>query len=199
MSKFVEIIRSRGFELKYLNIGGGLGIDYHKQGKNLPTPLELINSIRQILESLDISLIIEPGRSIVGNTSILVNRVIGTKSNGNKNFAVVDGSMAELIRPSLYNAYHHIDLIEPCRGQLKTFDIVGPVCESADFLAKDRPLASPIEGMGLAVWDVGAYCQVMSSNYNLKMRPPEYWVDGKQLIQIRKKECMEDYLKLFNI
>ena len=199
MSKFVEIIRSRGFELKYLNIGGGLGIDYHKQGKNLPTPLELINSIRQILESLDISLIIEPGRSIVGNTSILVNRVIGTKSNGKKNFAVVDGSMAELIRPSLYNAYHHIDLIEPCRGQLKTFDIVGPVCESADFLAKDRPLASPIEGMGLAVWDVGAYCQVMSSNYNLKMRPPEYWVDGKQLIQIRKKECMEDYLKLFNI
>ena len=199
MSKFVEIIRSRGFELKYLNIGGGLGIDYHKQGKNLPTPLELINSIRQILESLDISLIIEPGRSIVGNTSILVNRVIGTKSNGNKNFAVVDGSMAELIRPSLYNAYHHIDLIEPCKGQLKTFDIVGPVCESADFLAKDRLLTSPIEGMGLAVWDVGAYCQVMSSNYNLKMRPPEYWVDGKQLIQIRKKERMEDYLKLFNI
>ncbi|MEC8842033.1 MAG: diaminopimelate decarboxylase [Candidatus Poribacteria bacterium] len=199
MLEFVEIIRSQGFELQYLNIGGGLGIDYHKQGKILPTPLELINSIREILENQHISLIIEPGRSIVGNTSILVNRIIGVKTNGNKNFVVIDGSMAELIRPSLYDAYHHIDLIEPCKGQLQTFDIVGPVCESADFLAKDRLLASPLEGMGLAVWDTGAYCQVMSSNYNLKMRPPEYWIDGNQLIQIRKKERIEDYLNLFNI
>ena len=109
MLEFVEIIRSQGFELQYLNIGGGLGIDYHKQGKILPTPLELINSIREILGNKHISLIIEPGRSIVGNTSILVNRIIGVKTNGNKNFVVIDGSMAELIRPSLYNGYHHID------------------------------------------------------------------------------------------
>ena len=199
MSKFVKAIRSQGFDLRYLNIGGGLGIDYHKQGKILPTPLDLINSIRKVLEDQHISLIIEPGRSIVGNTAILVNRVIGVKTNGNKNFVVVDGSMSELIRPSLYDAYHHIDLIEPCEGQFETFDIVGPVCESADFLGKDRHLPSPLEGMGLAVWDTGAYCHVMSSNYNLKMRPPEYWVDGNQLIQIRKKECIEDYLNLFNI
>ena len=199
MSKFVKAIRSQGFDLRYLNIGGGLGIDYHKQGKILPTPLDLINSIRKVLEDQHISLIIEPGRSIVGNTAILVNRVIGVKTNGNKNFVVVDGSMSELIRPSLYDAYHHIDLIEPCEGQSETFDIVGPVCESADFLGKDRHLPSPLEGMGLAVWDTGAYCHVMSSNYNLKMRPPEYWVDGNQLIQIRKKECIEDYLNLFNI
>ncbi|HHZ89774.1 TPA: diaminopimelate decarboxylase [Candidatus Poribacteria bacterium] len=199
MSEFVKIIRSQGFELQYLNIGGGLGIDYHKQGEILPTPLDLINSIREVLDNQHISLIIEPGRSIVGNTSILVNRVIGVKTNGNKSFVVVDGSMSELIRPSLYNAYHHIDLIEPCEGELKKFDVVGPVCESADFLAKDCYLTSPSEEMGLAVWDAGAYCHVMSSNYNLRMRPPEYWVDENQLIQIRKKECIEDYLNLFNI
>ncbi len=198
MMQFIKIIREEGFNLKYLNIGGGLGIDYERSGEELPTPADLIDSIRNLLTD-DIALIIEPGRSIIGNAAVLVNRVIGVKTNGNKHFIVVDGSMAELIRPSLYGAYHHIDFIEPVNGEIQTHDIVGPVCESADFLGKDRVLPTPHEGAGLVVYDAGAYCYAMSSNYNLKMRPPEYLVSGERLIKIRRAETFEDYMRLFEI
>ena len=107
---------------------------------------------------MKLKLIIEPGRSMVGNSTLLVNKVIGVKSNGSKNFIVTDGSMSELIRPSLYSAYQHIALAEPCNGLIKKFDIVGPVCESADFLGKDRMLKTPTEGSCLVVYDAGAYC-----------------------------------------
>ena len=110
MLDFVQQIQEQGFNLCYLNIGGGLGIDYKKNNPRLPTPVDLVDSIRELLPP-ELILIIEPGRSIVGNTGILVNRVTGVKSNGNKNFIVIDGSMSELIRPSLYQAYQHIDLI----------------------------------------------------------------------------------------
>ena len=195
MMELIEKIRSEGFELKYLNIGGGLGIDYEKTGEDIPTPSHLIDSIRDVLTD-DIGIIIEPGRSIIGNTAVFVNRVVGVKTNGNKHFIVTDGSMAELIRPSLYDAYQHIDFIEPVDGEVKTYDVVGPVCESADFLGKDRPLPTPHEGAGLIVHDAGAYCYAMSSNYNIKMRPPEYLVDGNRLIRIRRAETFEDYLRL---
>ena len=95
---------------------------------------------------------------MVGNTTLFVNKVIGVKSNGDKNFIVVNGSMSEMIRPSLYNSYMHIELAEPCRGEEKVFDVVGPVCESADFLGKDRTLPTPNEGAPLVVFDAGAYC-----------------------------------------
>ena len=195
MMELIEKIRAEGFELKYLNIGGGLGIDYEKTGEDIPTPSHLIDSIRDVLTD-DIGIIIEPGRSIIGNTAVFVNRVVGVKTNGNKHFIVTDGSMAELIRPSLYDAYQHIDFIEPVDGEVKTYDVVGPVCESADFLGKDRPLPTPHEGAGLIVHDAGAYCYAMSSNYNIKMRPPEYLVDGNRLIRIRRAETFEDYLRL---
>ncbi len=195
MMELIEKIRADGFELKYLNIGGGLGIDYEKTGEDIPTPSHLIDSIRDVLTD-DIGIIIEPGRSIIGNTAVFVNRVVGVKTNGNKHFIVTDGSMAELIRPSLYDAYQHIDFIEPVDGEVKTYDVVGPVCESADFLGKDRPLPTPHEGAGLIVHDAGAYCYAMSSNYNIKMRPPEYLVDGNRLIRIRRAETFEDYLRL---
>jgi diaminopimelate decarboxylase len=207
MMQFIQIIREEGFNLKYLNIGGGLGIDYERSGEELPTPAELIDSIRNLLTD-DLALIIEPGRSIIGNTAVLVNRVTGVKTNGNKHFIVVDGSMAELIRPSLYGAYQHINFIEPVAlnpdligvdGEVQTYDIVGPVCESADFLGKDRVLPTPHEGAGLVVYDAGAYCYAMSSNYNLKMRPPEYLVNGERLIQIRRAETFEDYMRLFEV
>ena len=207
MMQFIKIIREEGFNLKYLNIGGGLGIDYERSGEELPTPADLIGSIRNLLTD-NIALIIEPGRSIIGNTAVLVNRVTGVKTNGNKHFIVVDGSMAELIRPSLYGAYQHIDFIEPValnpdqigvNGEVQTYDIVGPVCESADFLGKDRVLPTPHEGAGLVVYDAGAYCYAMSSNYNLKMRPPEYLVSGERLIKIRRAETFEDYMRLFEI
>ena len=198
MMEFIEKIRDAGFDLRYLNIGGGLGIDYEKTGESIPTPSHLIDSIRDVLTD-DIGLIIEPGRSIIGNSSVLVNRVTGVKTNGNKHFIVIDGSMAELIRPSLYDAYQHIDFIEPIDGEVVTYDVVGPVCESADFLGKDRPLPTPHEGAGLVVYDAGAYCYAMSSNYNLKMRPPEYLVDNDCLIQIRRSETFEEHLRLFDV
>ena len=196
MMEFVKTIRQAGFELKYLNIGGGLGIDYERSGESLATPRDLIDSIRDLLTG-DITLIIEPGRSIVGNAAVFVNRVIGVKTNDNKHFIVTDGSMAELIRPSLYDAYQHIGFIEPIDGGAKNYEVVGPVCESADFLGKDRCLPTPNEGAGLVVYDAGAYCYTMSSNYNVKMRPPEYLVDNRELTRIRRAETLEDYMELF--
>lgn len=135
---------------------------------------------------------------MVGNTTLFVNKVIGVKSNGAKNFIVTDGSMSELIRPSLYDTYQHIEIAEPCDGEVKTFDVVGPVCESADFLGKDRELPTPHEGASLVVYDAGAYCQAMSSVYNMKLTCPEFWVDGNQLFQVRKETQLDDYLSIYD-
>jgi len=181
MVEFVDLIRGEGFDLQYLNIGGGLGIDYERNGDVIPTPKDLIDTVRDLIIKMKLKLIIEPGRSMVGNTTIFVNKVTGVKSNGSKNFIVVNGSMSELIRPSLYDTYQHIEVAEPCDGEKKVFDVVGPVCESADFLGKDRELPTPEEGMSLVVFDAGAYCQAMSSVYNLKLTCPEFWVDGQEL------------------
>ncbi|RQV96049.1 diaminopimelate decarboxylase, partial [bacterium] len=186
MMKMIEVIRDKGFDIQYLNLGGGLGIDYEKT-ESVPTQSDLIDSIRELIPD-DLVLIIEPGRSIMGNAGILVTRVIGVKTGEYKNFIVIDGSMTELIRPALYNAYHHIGFIEPVDGEVNTYDVVGPVCESTDFLAKDRDLPTPHEGAGLVVYDAGAYCYVMSSNYNMRMRSPEYLVNGDRVIQIRRGE-----------
>jgi len=146
---------------------------------------------------MKLKLIIEPGRSLVGNTCIFVNRVNGVKTNGTKNFIVVDGSMSELIRPSLYNAYHHIEFAEEngkSGSVAKLYDIVGPVCESADFLGKERMLKEPEEGDCLVVYDVGAYCQAMSSVYNLKLTCAEYWVESGDVVQIRKALDLTTYM-----
>ncbi|XP_010263591.1 PREDICTED: diaminopimelate decarboxylase 2, chloroplastic-like [Nelumbo nucifera] len=200
MVNFIDQIRAQGFEIQYLNIGGGLGIDYHRTGAVLPTPMDLINTVRELVLSRDLNLIIEPGRSLIANTCCLVNRVTGVKTNGTKNFIVIDGSMAELIRPSLYGAYQHIELVSPPPpdAEISTFDVVGPVCESADFLGKDRELPTPAKGAGLVVHDAGAYCMSMASTYNLKMRPPEYWVqeDGT-VAKIRHEETFEDHIRYF--
>ena len=198
MVEYVDMIRNEGFDLQYLNIGGGLGIDYEKTGERIPTPQDLIDSVRDQIVKANLKLIIEPGRSMVGNTTVFVSRVTGVKSNGSKNFIVVNGSMSELIRPSLYDTYQHIELVEPCKGEVKEFDVVGPVCESADFLGKNRQLATPEEGMALVVCDAGAYCQAMSSNYNMKLTCPEFWVDGGDVFQVRKTPDLEQYLSVFD-
>ncbi|KAJ7562344.1 hypothetical protein O6H91_03G092600 [Diphasiastrum complanatum] len=200
MVQYIDEIRKQGFDLKYLNIGGGLGIDYYHAGAELPTPTDLIDAVRDLVLSRGVTLIIEPGRSIVANTAAFVSRVIGVKSNGNKNFIVVDGSMSELIRPSLYGAYQHIELVSPppAGAELSTFDVVGPVCESADFLGKDRELRTPSKGAGLVVHDAGAYCMSMASTYNLRMRPSEYWVDDDgSVVKIRHSEDFNTYLQFF--
>lgn len=200
MVRYIDQIRAQGFDVKYLNIGGGLGIDYHHTGAIIPSPMDLINTVRELVSSRGLTLIIEPGRSLVANSATFVNQVTGVKTNGNKNFIVVNGSMSELIRPSLYGAYQHIELVAPPPrdAEVCTFDVVGPVCESADFLGKDRELPTPLEGAGLVVHDAGAYCMSMASTYNLKMRPPEFWVEADGTIkQIRKAETFEDHLHFF--
>ncbi|KAK4279741.1 hypothetical protein QN277_011468 [Acacia crassicarpa] len=200
MVNYMDQIRAQGFEVNYLNIGGGLGIDYYHSDAVLPTPRDLIDTVRELVLSRDLNLIIEPGRSLIANTCCLVNRVTGVKTNGSKNFIVIDGSMAELIRPSLYDAYQHIELVSPApeNAEVATFDVVGPVCESADFLGKERVLPTPAKGTGLVVHDAGAYCMSMASTYNLKMRPPEYWVDDDGTVaKIRHGETFEDHLRLF--
>lgn len=167
------------------------------RGDTLPTPRDLIDTVRDLVSSLGLTLVIEPGRSMVATSSVMATTVTGVKTNGNKNFIVVDGSMSELIRPSLYDAYQHIELTAPCDGEVQVFDVVGPVCESGDYLGKERALPTPSAGAGLVVMDAGAYCMAMASTYNLKMRPAEYWVDGTALRQIRKAEKFEDHLKMF--
>ncbi|GMI88164.1 meso-diaminopimelate decarboxylase 2 [Hibiscus trionum] len=200
MVNYIDEIRAQGFEVDYLNIGGGLGIDYYHSGAVLPKPRDLIDTVRELVLSRNLNLIIEPGRSLIANTCCLVNRVTGVKTNGTKNFIVIDGSMAELIRPSLYDAYQHIELVSPTPpdAEVSTFDVVGPVCESADFLGKERQLPTPAKGTGLVVHDAGAYCMSMASTYNLKMRPPEYWVeeDGS-VTKIRHGETFEDHIRFF--
>lgn len=194
MIGFINEIRRQGFDtLKYLNIGGGLGIDYERLGEDIPRPIDLINTIRPQLVSAGLTIIVEPGRSMIGNAGIFVGNVIGVKTNGSKNFIVTDGSMAELIRPSLYDAYQFIALTES-GGKVDKFDIVGPVCESADFLGKERMLPTPHEGAGLAVMDSGAYCFAMASNYNMKVTPAEVMVDGDTWYYIRNAQSFDDLM-----
>eukprot|EP00877_Chromochloris_zofingiensis_P005286 jgi/Chrzof1/14759/Cz09g15050.t1 len=197
MCEFIKQINDQGFTLTYLNIGGGLGIDYYHKGDVLPSPSDLINTVRDVVKQLGLTLIIEPGRSMVATSSALVNTVTGVKTNGSKQFIVVDGSMAALIRPSLYDAYQHIELTAPSTAPKAVFDVVGPVCESADFLGKERDLPTPSAGAGLVVHDAGAYCMAMASTYNLKMRPAEYWIADGKLSKIRHQETLDDHLKLF--
>lgn len=197
MIGFINEIRNQGFDtLRYLNIGGGLGIDYERLGENIPRPIDLINTIRPQLQIAGLTIIVEPGRSMIGNTGIMVSKVIGVKTNGSKNFIVTDGSMAELIRPSLYDAFQFISLTEP-GGEVEKFDIVGPVCESADFLGKERMLPRPAEGTGLAVMDSGAYCYAMASNYNMKVKPAEVLVDGDSWKIIRRAETFDEMMAAY--
>lgn len=189
-------LKAQDFPVKYVNLGGGLGIDYTRRADSFPTPGDLIASIRDLLPG-DATLIVEPGRSIMGNAGILVARVIGVKDAGEKRFIVIDASMAELIRPSIYGAYHEIAFIEPVGGEKKRFDVVGPICESGDFLGKSRELPTPPEGAGIVIYDTGAYGFAMSSNYNARMRPPEYLVDHGVLTQIRRAESFDDYMRQF--
>lgn len=197
MVGFVKKIKEEGFDLKYINLGGGLGIDYDHKGEVIPSPKDLIDAIRDEVVSAGLTLVLEPGRSMVATCGALVNEVTGVKTNGSKSFVVVDGSMSSLIRPSLYEAYQHIELTAPSSAPSATFDVVGPVCESADFLGKDRELPRPNAGDGLVVHDAGAYCMAMASSYNLQMRPAEYWVADGKLERIRRAETIEDHLDMF--
>jgi diaminopimelate decarboxylase len=185
-------LRSQGIEIKYLDIGGGLGIPYNDETP--PHPKDLAKAIVPLLKNHDFTLIMEPGRSIVGNAGILITKVLYLKEHPNKKFVIVDAGMNDLIRPSLYDAYHQIlPVIKNNRPRILA-DIVGPICESGDFLAKERKINRPAHGDLLAVMSAGAYGFSMSSNYNSRTRGAEVLVKGKNFFVIRKREQYEDLI-----
>ncbi len=190
-------LTSYGLELKYLDIGGGLGIIYDQEEPPLPEEYSL--AIQRELKDLSVTLILEPGRVIVGNAGILVTKVFYTKQNNERNFVIVDAGMNDFIRPSLYQAYHKIIPVEEKGTEEITVDVVGPICESTDFLARERRLPQVKRGDLLAVMSAGAYGFVMSSNYNSRPRPAEVLVEDDKFFLIRKRETLESLLALEEI
>ncbi len=182
-------LRSSGIELQHVDIGGGLGIQYRDE--NVPSAQALITAVREQLDDLSLELMIEPGRSIVGNAGALLTRVMVVKEGETKHFAVVDAAMNDLLRPALYSAWQTIVEASPGAGQPQVYDVVGPVCETGDFLGKDREL-SIVEGDLLAVLGAGAYSFTMSSNYNSRPRAAEVLVNDTEAHVIRKRERVED-------
>lgn len=191
----IETLKSQGINIRYLNIGGGLGITYSEEKP--PLPIDLANAISPLVKQLGVTLVMEPGRVIVGNAGILVTKALYLKQGEAKSFVIVDAAMNDLIRPSLYSAYHEIKPVDEAAGHRakQQVDIVGPVCESGDFLAKDRMLAAVQPGELMAVMSAGAYGFVMSSNYNSRPRVPEVLVKGGEIHVIRERETYEDLVK----
>ena len=191
----IETLNARGICIRYLNIGGGLGITYSDEKP--PLPQDLSNAILPLVRDLGLTLVMEPGRVIVGNAGILVTKALYLKEGEAKSFIIVDAAMNDLIRPSLYGAYHEIRLLEEAAGHRgkHQVDIVGPVCESGDFLAKDRMLPAVKPGELMAVMSAGAYGFVMSSNYNSRPRVPEALVKGDEIHVIRARETYDDLIK----
>ncbi len=187
-----ELVK-QGIKLEYLDIGGGLGITYYDETP--PNPAQLARNILPLLKDRKLTLILEPGRSIVGNAGILVTKTLYLKKGEEKDFVVVDAGMNDLIRPSIYSAYHHVQPVLKNRKEKIFADIVGPICESGDFLAKDRDIQSVLQGEYLAVMSAGAYGFSMSSNYNSRTRAAEVIVKGKNCSLIRKRESYSDLVK----
>ncbi|RPI36587.1 MAG: diaminopimelate decarboxylase [Nitrospiraceae bacterium] len=181
------------FDIRYLDIGGGLGITYADEKP--PVPADIARKLLPLINGRDITLIMEPGRSIVGNAGILVTKVLYLKKGEGKEFVIVDAGMNDLMRPSLYDAYHQINPVSRKKRGLIISDIVGPICESGDFLAKGREIAKVNKGEYLAVMSAGAYGMSMSSNYNSRPFIAEVLVNGKTHSLIRKRGNYEDLVR----
>lgn len=198
VARLVIELRAQGHAIEFVDAGGGLGISY--EGKDrLPFDRQVRTYARAILaplRKLQVHLLLEPGRAIVAPAGILLTRVLYRKKNGNKKFVIVDAAMNDLLRPSLYDAYHEIVPATLASGRKnETVDVVGPVCESGDFLARDRKLPEINEGDLLTVFDVGAYGMSLASNYNSRLRPAEVLVEGKSAKLIRRRETTTDLLR----
>lgn len=188
-----KTLRSNGIEIKNLDIGGGLGIPYNDEEP--PLPGELSKAILPLLKDNDFNLILEPGRSIAGNAGIFVTKVLYLKKNPKKEFVIVDGGMNDLLRPSLYNVFHNVLPLRKNSRKKVLADIVGPICESGDFLAKEREINQVSQGDLLAVMSSGAYGFSMSSNYNSRPRVAEVLVKGKEFFIVRDRETFKDIIK----
>ena len=194
MLALVEELRQRGTNIRFINIGGGLGITYADETP--PHPKELAAAVAPLVRDRGCVLIMEPGRVIVGNAGILMTRVLYIKDGPSKKFVIVDAGMNDLIRPSLYGAYHEIRPVrEDPDPKTVVVDVVGPVCESGDFLATDRSLPEVKAGDLLAVMSAGAYGFVMASNYNSRPRPPEILVKDGEIHVIRARESYDDLVR----
>ena len=192
LKELIRQLRSEGISVRYLDLGGGLGITYDRETP--PQPSEYARAIIDASRDLDCTFIFEPGRVIVGNAGILVTRVLYTKENEGKRFLIVDAGMNDLVRPSLYGSYHQIlPVIQRYRKEIVA-DVVGPICESGDFLAKERRIPAPDRGEILAVMSAGAYGFAMSSNYNSRPRVPEILVRDDCWDVIRQRESYEDLI-----
>jgi diaminopimelate decarboxylase len=191
----IGALKAQGINITYLNIGGGLGIIYNDEKP--PLPQELADAIAPLVQNLNLTLVMEPGRVIVGNAGILVTKALYEKAGEGKRFIIVDAAMNDLIRPSLYSAYHEIRPVSESLLQRPkhVVDVVGPVCESGDFLAKDRTLPEVRPGDLLAVMSAGAYGFVMASNYNSRPRVPEVLVNNGEIHVIKTRETYEDLVK----
>ncbi len=187
-----EEVHSLGIELKYLDMGGGLGIVYSNEEP--PPPEEYAKALIKEAKELSATLILEPGRVIVGNAGVLITKVLYTKKNVSKKFVIVDAAMNDLIRPALYQAYHEIIPVEEKEGEKEVVDVVGPICESGDFFARERELPVLKRGDLIAIMSAGAYGFVMSSNYNSRLRPPEVLVEGDKFYVVRRRESVFDLL-----
>jgi diaminopimelate decarboxylase len=191
--ELVAKLRSKGLDIQYMDLGGGLGITYNEEDP--PHPREYARAILDQLEGIDCTFILEPGRVIVGNAGILVTRVLYTKMGEEKNFIISDAAMNDLIRPSLYGSYQRIQPVKKSDNPEVVADVVGPICESGDFLAKDRKLPLAESGDLLAVMSAGAYGFSMSSNYNSRPRVAEVLVTGDRFHVIREREDYEDLIR----
>ncbi|MGN5592891.1 diaminopimelate decarboxylase [Stutzerimonas nitrititolerans] len=185
----IDRLAVRGIRIRHLDLGGGLGVRYRDEQP--PLAGDYIKAVRQRIEGRDLALVFEPGRSIVANAGLLLTRVEYLKHTEHKDFAIVDAAMNDLIRPALYQAWMDVVPVQPRNGEVRHYDIVGPICETGDFLAKERPLALA-EGDLLAVRSAGAYGFVMSSNYNTRGRAAEVLVDGDQAFEVRRRESVQE-------
>ena len=192
----VRSLRTDGHDIGFVDAGGGLAIPYSgaSPSDHAAETQRYASAVMQPLRGLDVHLLLEPGRAIIGPAGVLVTRVVYRKRNNGKRFVIVDAAMNDLMRPSLYNAYHEIVPVRARREKVEIVDIVGPVCESGDFFARGREISAVGEGDLLAVLDAGAYGMSLASNYNTRPRPAEVLVEGKRARLIRKRESVDDLL-----
>ena len=191
----VARLRSAGLPIRFLDLGGGLGVQYRPHEKKASIS-EFAARLRPKLESLNLTLMLEPGRSIVADAGILLTQVLLIKKNGAKTFVIVDGAMNDLIRPALYQAHHEITPVVEIPNELSmTADVVGPVCETGDFFARDRRLPALKPGDLIALRTAGAYGFVLSSNYNSRPRPCELLIDGRRVHVARTRESFDDLIR----
>ena len=201
LARYVETLRGDGHSIDHVDVGGGLGIPYKDDNNPPPEPDAYARIVKDQLSSLNCRIVTEPGRLIVGNAGILVTEVIYVKDGGDKTFVIVDGAMNDLIRPTLYEAYHEIKpvvisaAIEP---RIKA-DVVGPVCETGDYLALDREMAMPKPGDLIAVGSAGAYGAVQAGTYNTRRLVPEVLVNGNEFHVIRPRPTYEDLIALDSV